>query len=179
MTALLLGAVLFCTAGRSEAPKNYLIGSLNTAEQFIDSFEGLRSRRVELGYRDRGYIRYEYFNSRGSDGLLNNFAQKLVQDKLDLIGASSTAAAVAAAKAAEVSRTPILFLSVGNPQKPVRIVSSFGSDLPGISSASLESMGRRIKLPRKHMLAFDLASAGAIDLKIGKDLLPPADQVFE
>ena len=100
-------------------------------------------------YRDGQNTRYQYFNSRGNDELLKNLAQKLAQDKLDLIVTSSTSATVAAAKATQGSATPVLFLSAGNPHKLVKSFSSSGSNLTGISSGSLELMGKRMELLRE------------------------------
>jgi len=149
ITTLAIGVVVFCAASRSEAQKKYLIGSLNTTEQFINSFEGFRSRMAELGYHEGINSRFEYYSSRGNDQLLKNLAQKLVQDQLDLIVTSSTTATVAAAKATEGSHTPVLFLSAGNPQKLVKSFSSSGSNLTGISSGSLELTGKRMELLRE------------------------------
>lgn len=128
------------------AQKIYSIGSLNTGDPFINAFEGFRQRMTELGYRERQNVRYQYYNSRGNDELLRSIAHKLVQDKVDLIVTSSTTATVAAAKATEGTRIPVVFLSSGNPQKLVKSFSSSGSNLAGISSASLELTGKRFEL---------------------------------
>ncbi|MSP41499.1 MAG: hypothetical protein EXR70_23685 [Deltaproteobacteria bacterium] len=151
IVALLLGigVLLFGVAGNAHGQKQFSIGSLNTADQFTNSFEGFRARMAELGYRDGYNVRYQYYNSRGNDELLKTLAQKLAQDKLDLIVTSSTSATVAEAKATEASRTPVLFLSAGNPQKLVKSFASSGSNLAGISSGSLELMGKRLELLRE------------------------------
>ena len=151
LVAALVGvAVLQLGAATSaHGQKIFSIGSLNTADQFLNSFEGFRARMAELGYRDGQNVRYQYYNSRGNDELLKSLAQKLAQDKLDLIVTSSTSATVAAAKATEATRTPVLFLSAGNPQKLVKSFSSSGNNLAGISSGSLELMGKRMELLRE------------------------------
>ena len=151
---------------RAAAQKVYSIGSLNTADQFINAFEGFRSRMAELGYRDGQNVRYQYYNSRGNDELLLAVAQKLVQDKVDMIVTSSTTATVSAAKATEGTRIPVLFLSAGNPQKLVKSFSSSGTNLAGISSASLELTGKRFELlkelaPRTKRVAMPLDPRGA------------------
>ena len=147
-SALLLTMIVTCVAlaGKANAQKVYSIGSLNTADQFINSFEGFKSRMAELGYLEGKNVRYQYYNSRGNDELLRTVAQKLVQDRVDLIVTSSTTATVAAAKASEETRIPVLFLSAGNPQKLVKSFSSSGSHLAGISSATLELTGKRLQL---------------------------------
>jgi len=141
--------------------KIYSIGSLNTADSFITAFEGFRERMAELGYRDGKNVRYQYYNSRGKAELLRTIARKLVQDKVDMIVTSSTTGTVVAAKAAEGTQIPVLFLSSGNPQALVKNFASSGNNLAGISSASLELMGRRLELltelaPRSKRIALPL-----------------------
>lgn len=139
----LLSAAMPRTA---HAKKIYSIGSLNTADQFINAFEGFRERMADLGYKDGKNVRYQYYNSRGNAELLRTIARKLVRDKVDMIVTSSTTGTVVAAKAAAGTQIPILFLSSGNPQALVKSFASSGSNLAGISSASLELMGRRFEL---------------------------------
>jgi putative ABC transport system substrate-binding protein len=135
-----------CLAGNAVAQRLYSIGSLNTADQFISSFEGFRSRMAELGYREKDNVRYQFYNSKGNSELLATLAQKLAQDKVDLIVTSSTAATVAAAKAAENTRIPVLFLSAGNPERLIKSYSGSGKNLAGISSASMELVEKRFEL---------------------------------
>lgn len=128
------------------AQKVYTIGSLNTAEQFISSFEGFKARMADLGYRENQNVRYQFYNSRGRNELLVTLAEKFVQDKVDLIVTSSTSATAVAAKATEKTRIPVLFLSAGNPEKLVRTYAGSGNNLAGISSASLELLEKRFEL---------------------------------
>ncbi len=130
----------------AEPHRIYSIGSVNTADQFVSSFEGFKLRMAELGYRDGQRVRYQYYNSRGNDELLRTVTQKLVRDKVDLIVTSSTTATVMAAKATAGTQIPIVFLSAGNAQKLVKSFTSSGSNLAGISSASLELTGKRFEL---------------------------------
>ena len=135
-----------CLVGTAGAQRIYSIGSLNTADQFITAYEGFRARMEELGYRENKDIRYHYYNSRSDAHLLARLADKLVQDKVDLIVTSSTTATVAAAKATGKSRIPVLFLSAGNPQKLVTSYAGSGNNLAGISSASMELVEKRFEL---------------------------------
>jgi putative tryptophan/tyrosine transport system substrate-binding protein len=137
---------LFYLATSAGAQKVYSIGSLNTAEQFISAFDGFKARMAELGYREDKNVRYQFYNSRGRNELLATLAEKLVQDKVDLIVTSSTSATAVAAKATENTRIPVLFLSAGNPEKLVRTYAGSGNNLAGISSASLELLEKRFEL---------------------------------
>jgi putative tryptophan/tyrosine transport system substrate-binding protein len=145
--SLLLLVVFFTLpAGNAGAQKVYSIGSLNTSEQFISAFDGFRSRMAELGYRERHNVQYQFYNSRGRGDLLMTLAQKLVHDKVDMIVASSTSATAAALKASGNSRIPVLFLSAGNPEKLVKSYAGSGTNLAGISSASVELVEKRFEL---------------------------------
>ncbi len=146
VAAALLLALPLCFAGLAQAQKVYRIGSLNTAEQFVGSFEGFKSRMAELGYIEGKNVRYDFYNAKGSDEALDSFAKKMVQDKTDLIVTSSTSATVFAAKATAGTNIPVVFLSAGNPQILVKSFASSGSNLAGISSASLEMTGKRFEL---------------------------------
>lgn len=146
--AFLLAWPLFL-ADSAGAQKVYRIGSLNTAEQFVNAFEGFKSRMVELGYVEGKNVRYDFYNAKGSNEALNAFAKKMVQDNVDLIVTSATTATVAAAKATERTNIPVVFLSAGNPEKLVKSFASSGSNLAGISSATLEITAKRLELLRE------------------------------
>ncbi len=143
MVALLWTISATGTAG---AQKMITIGSLNTADQFLDAFNGFKNRMTALGYKENQTIRYEYLNSQGNAEQLRTMTQKLVQDKVDMIVTTSTTATVAAAKATEGTRIPVVFLSAANTQLLVKSFSGSGNNLAGISSASLELTGKRFEL---------------------------------
>ncbi len=142
-------AHLFWLATCSEAQKIYRIGSLNTSQQFTDSFTGFRIRMNEMGYREEQNVRYDFYDAKGRDEALNEFARKMVQDKADLIVTSSTTATIAAAKATAASDIPVVFLSVGNPQKFIKNFASSGNNLAGISAATVEITSKRFELLRE------------------------------
>jgi putative ABC transport system substrate-binding protein len=143
----LMGIISITNAAATE--KILTIGSLNTADQFIDAVQGFKSRMAELGYKEGQNIRYEYHDSRGNAEQLIAVSQKLVQDKVDMIVTTSTTATVAAAKATEGTRIPVVFLSAANTQLLVKGFSGSGKNLAGISSASLDLTAKRFELLRE------------------------------
>ena len=146
ITVFFLLALPLGLAGPAGAQKVYRIGSLNTAEQFVNAFEGFKSRMAELGYVEGKNVRYDFYNAKGSNEALNAFAKKLAQDKVDMIVTSATSSTVAAAKATKGTSIPVVFLSAGNPEKLVKSFAGSGSNLAGISSATLELTGKRLEL---------------------------------
>jgi putative ABC transport system substrate-binding protein len=145
LTYLILGLTLLI-AESTPAQKVHFIGSLNTSEQFTNSFDGFKVRMAELGYREGQNVRYEFYNSKGDHELLKTMAEKLAHQKPDMIVTSSTSATVAAVKATEGTRIPVVFLSAGNAQKLIQSFASSASNVAGISSASLELVGKRFEL---------------------------------
>jgi putative ABC transport system substrate-binding protein len=125
------------------------IGSLNTADQFLDAFDGFKARMSELGYKEGQTVRYEYHNSKGNTERLRASAQELVRAKVNMIVTTSTTGTVAAAKATRGSGIPVVFLSAANPQLLIKDFSGSGSNLAGISSASLELTAKRFELLRE------------------------------
>ncbi len=161
----LAAIMLLGSADRVNAQKIYTIGSLNTADQFVDAFEGFKSRMTDLGYKQGENVRYDYHNSKGNSEILRIMAQKLVQDKVDMIVTTSTTGTVRAAKATAGTGIPVVFLSAGNPQKLVKNYNTSGSNLAGISSASLELTAKRFELlrelyPRTKRIAMPLDPKG-------------------
>lgn len=146
ITGASLLIVLLSVAELARAQKIYTIGSLNTSEQFVSAFEGFKGRMAELGYKEGQNVRYDFYNSKGDHELLKAMAEKLAQQKPDMIVTSSTSATMAAAKATEGTRIPVVFLSAGNAQKLIKNFASSGSNLAGISSASMELVGKRFEL---------------------------------
>ena len=143
----LMGSISITNAAATE--KILTIGSLNTADQFIDAFQGFKSRMAELGHKEGQNIRYEYHNSQGNAEQLRTMTQKLVQDKVDMIVTTSTTGTVVAAKATKGTGIPVVFLSAANTQLLVKGFSGSGNNVAGISSASLELTGKRFELLRE------------------------------
>ena len=68
--AALLGTGVFILGAATgvQAQRNFSIGSLNAADQFINSCEGFRACMAELGYRDGHNVRYPCFNALSVTG---------------------------------------------------------------------------------------------------------------
>lgn len=136
----------FVTPGWAEAEKVIRIGGLISGDSFIPAFEGFKKRMTELGYIEGKNIIYDLRNSKRDRERLKRLAADLVQSKPDLIVTSSTTATVPVAKVTKGTNIPVVFLSAGNPLKVVKSYASSGNNLTGISSGSLELLGKRMEL---------------------------------
>lgn len=147
MLLIALAIVLTFTAPQwAEAQKAYRIGALVAEDQFVPAFEGFKKKMAEIGYTDGKNIQYNFHNGKGNLETIRKLAQKIVQDKPDIIVTSSTTATVPVAKLTEGSSLPVVFLSAGNPLRLVKSYVSSGNNLTGISTSSLDLIEKRIEL---------------------------------
>jgi putative ABC transport system substrate-binding protein len=141
--AILLAFVSPCWA---EGQKVYRIGALVVEDQFAPAIEGFKQRMAELGYVEGTNIIYELHNAKGNQDILKKLAERLVEQKPDLIATTSTSATIPVAKLTNGTNLPVVFLSAGDPLRFVRSYSSSGNNLTGISSAALDLIGKHIEL---------------------------------
>jgi putative ABC transport system substrate-binding protein len=142
---LIIGCLL-CFAGSAQAQKVYRVGALVGEDQFLPAFEGFKKKISELGYIEGKNIKYDFYNAKGDVDVLKKLAQKIVQEKPDLIVTSSTTATIPVAKLTEGTDLPVVFLSAGNPLKFVKSYASSGNNLAGITSSSLDLTEKRLEL---------------------------------
>jgi len=139
-------ACLLLSPRLSEAQRVYRIGALVGEDQFVSAFEGFKKKMAALGYIEGKNIKYDFHNAKGDRDVLRKLAEKLVNDKHDVIVTSSTTATVPVAKASAGTNIPVVFLSAGNPLRFVKSYSSSGNNLTGISSSSLDLAEKRLEL---------------------------------
>lgn len=132
------------------APANgqhiFHIGALVANDQFVPAIDGFKKKMPELGYTEGKSVKYDVYNAEGSGEKLRALAQKLVQEKPDLIVTSSTTATAPVAKVIEESNLPVVFLSAGNPLLFVKSYASSGNNLTGITTSSIDLTGKRMEL---------------------------------
>jgi putative ABC transport system substrate-binding protein len=131
------------------AQRVYRIGALVAEDQFVPAFEGFKKRMSDLGYIEGKNIKYDFHNAKGNLGFLKELAQRVVQERPDLIVTSSTTSTIPVAKLTQGSDLPVVFLSAGNPLKLVKSYASSGNNLTGITSAILDITDKRFELFNK------------------------------
>lgn len=130
----------------ASAQKVYRIGALVSEDFFLPAFEGFKAKMTEMGYAERKNIQYDLRNAKRDRDALRKLAQKLVQDRPDLIVTSDAAATLPVAKASEGTHIPVVFLGVGNPLGLVKSYASSGNNLTGISTAIFDLTAKRLEL---------------------------------
>lgn len=146
LTFVLTFFAVWMSAAPAEAQKVYRIGALVADDQFVPAFEGFKKKMVEIGYVEGKNIKYDFQNPKGARDALQKMAQKLVQNKPDLIVTSSTTATAPVAKATQGTHLPVVFLSAGNPLTFVKSYASSGNNLTGITTSSIDLTEKRMEL---------------------------------
>jgi putative tryptophan/tyrosine transport system substrate-binding protein len=169
-------------AARAQQPAMPVVGFLNSGSPdghapFVAAFrQGLK----ETGYVEGQNVTIEYRWAEGQYDRLPSLAAELVQQKVTVIAATTTPAALAA-KAA-TSTVPIVFNTGGDPIK-LGLVASLrrpGSNVTGSTQLSVEVGPKRLELARELFpgattVALLVNPANPLAATISKDLQAVAD----
>jgi putative ABC transport system substrate-binding protein len=98
------------------------------------------------GYIEGKNVVYDFNNAKGDAALLQKMAQKVAQDRPDVIVTSSTTATVPVTKTSAPANIPVVFLSSGNPLVLVKSYASSENNLTGISTSVIDLTAKRVEL---------------------------------
>jgi putative tryptophan/tyrosine transport system substrate-binding protein len=109
--ALLLAAAILAAGLSSCAarPKRIRVGVLCNLMFFAPTFDGFKQRLAELGYRDGERISYDYRYSNTEIAAARVCLDDFIRDRVDLIFAFPTEAAIEAKLAGAAAGIPVLF----------------------------------------------------------------------
>jgi putative tryptophan/tyrosine transport system substrate-binding protein len=145
---LVLPACLLSGCDASK-PKIYRVGILyDGVGPFDDIGDGFRSKMAILGYTEGRNIAYDLENVGLLDpDVARQLAEKLVDNKVDLIFTYATPATVAARKATQGNNIPVVFAYVQlEGTTLVKSVREPGGNMTGVRYPLSELMSRRLEL---------------------------------
>jgi len=135
----------------AQAQRSARIGVLSPTSAAANAarLEALKAELADLGYVEGRNLAIEYRFAEGDFDRLPELARDLVTQRVDLIVAINTPAALAAAGAA--GTTPVLFASVGDPLGIglVRNLSRPGGKVSGTTNMARELSRKRLQLLRE------------------------------
>jgi ABC-type uncharacterized transport system substrate-binding protein len=182
LITLLGGAAAWPLAARAQQSTMPVIGFLNggSPEGYAPFVAAFRQGLKEADYVDGQNATIEYRWAEGQYDRLPSLAADLVQQKVTVIAASSTPAALAA-KAA-TSTVPIVFMAGGDPIKLglVASLSRPGGNVTGSTNFSVEVGPKRLELARELFpgattVALLVNPANPVAATVSKDLQAVAD----
>jgi putative tryptophan/tyrosine transport system substrate-binding protein len=184
MTLLGGAAAAWPLAARAQQPVIPVVGFLNGAspDGYAPSVAAFRQGLKEAGYVDGQNATIEYRWAEGHYDRLPALAADLVQQKVTVIAATTTPAALAA-KAA-TSTVPIVFTTGGDPIK-LGLVASLrrpGGNVTGSTQLSVEVGPKRLELARELFpgattVALLVNPANPLAATVSKDLQAVADKL--
>jgi putative tryptophan/tyrosine transport system substrate-binding protein len=117
----------------SSKTKVYHVGILSGADTFIDIAHGFKAKMTELGYIEGKNVIYDLQAVNADPDGEQRIAKKFVTDKVDLIFAFPTEAAVKSKNAAQDTKIPVVFAMAGiEGNNLVKSISQPGENITGV-----------------------------------------------
>ncbi len=145
---ILIGTILIglLLSGCNSKPKVYRVGILSGSDTFINIADGFKAKMTELGYREGKNIIYDMQAVNADPVGERRIAGKFVSDKVDLMFAFPTEPAIAAKKAAEGTKIPVVFAMAGiEGNNLIESVSHPGGNITGVRYPGPDLVVKRLE----------------------------------
>ncbi|MBN1934861.1 MAG: ABC transporter substrate-binding protein [Anaerolineae bacterium] len=128
-------------------PKVYKVGLLSGVDAFNSVMDGFKAKMAELGYVEGETIVYDFQAASGDAEKMAQIARQFVENKVDLIVATTTVATGAAIEATAGTNIPVLFTIITDPVKAgvVESIKSPGGNITGIALPDPSYFGKRVE----------------------------------
>lgn len=186
---VVMGLLLAClnTGGCESPPPALRIGIIQWTERvepFNHTFRGVIDGLRDRGYREKVNMELLTRNAEQSKEAVLAIARAFADRNVDLIVALGTGSSLAALKATENKKIPIVFSIVGAPKATGVVGCEEGANrrITGVSmKVPIEEQFGSIPIqePSRSLLSFNINKARQLGIEIGRNCILRADRVFE
>jgi putative ABC transport system substrate-binding protein len=146
--------LFFCAgiffSGCTEKDKVYRVGIICDVESFADIADGFKAKMGELGYIEGKDIIYDFRKSGLDPAAQQKIINKFIEDKVDLIFAFPTEAAMAAKALTRGKNIPVVFAMAGiEGNDLVESLLRPGANITGVRFPNKESTAKRLEFLRE------------------------------
>jgi putative ABC transport system substrate-binding protein len=148
LTLLIVILVFLIGCGKkTQEVKVYQVSIISGAEAFVNIVHGFKAKMTELGYFEGENIVYTVYGLDANLEEENQAAQKLIEDKVDLIFAFPTDPAVVAKAAVQGTNIPVVFAMAGiEGNNLVESVSKPGGNVTGVRFPGPDNCVKRFEI---------------------------------
>jgi len=135
----------------SQSKKKYHIGIISGMDAFKSTITGFKDGMASAGYQEGETIHYTIGHARGDPKEIKRLAKDYVNDKVDLIFTTTNGAALAAKKATEKSKIPVVFSIVLAPIESgvVDSLTHPSGNITGVRNPLTEFIGKRLEILKR------------------------------
>ena len=149
LTCLIVISLFLSGCGAVQPAKVYRVGILSGLSAFAPVVDGFKSKMAELGYVDGKNITYDVQSTEVDLAAYKSITKKFVDEKVDLIVAFPTEAALEAKAAAQGTNIPVLFVMSFTDVKGVNLIDNIrqpGGNITGIRFPSADIASKRLEI---------------------------------
>ena len=147
---VMITAILLSSCGQAQqSRKVYKVGILSGLGAFAPAVEGFKNKMAELGYVEGENITYDLQSTNVDFEAYKSITEKFVADKVDMIFAFPTEAALEAKAATQGTDIPVVFTLAFTDVEGVSLIDTVrqpGGNITGVRFQSNEIASRRLQI---------------------------------
>ena len=141
--------VTMVLGGCAGQAKVYHVGILSGLDAFSPAVDGFKSKMTSLGYIEGKNITYDVQSSNVDTAAYKKFAQKFIAEKVDMIVAFPTEAAMEVKADTQGTNIPVVFLLAFTDVSGVNLIDSIrepGGNITGMRFPSADIANKRLQI---------------------------------
>src|SRR5215208_5535716 len=149
ISCVVLAALLMSGCGQAQESKVYRVGVLSGLDAFSPAIDGFKAKLTEVGYVEGKNIVYDVQKTNVDMDAYTSIIKKFVEDKVDLIFAFPTEAAMVAKAATQGTNIPVVFTLAFTDVPGVDLINSVrapGGNISGVRFPSADIASKRLQI---------------------------------